>query len=48
MPLAQGPRSTVIILLVGIAIGAALTVATEIVLSFLRPEPASMLRPWWR
>jgi ABC-type enterochelin transport system permease subunit len=48
MPFAQGPRSTIVILLIGIAIGAVLTVVAGIVLALLRPEPASVLRPWWR
>ncbi|MFL5448707.1 MAG: hypothetical protein ACJ8A6_07085 [Gemmatimonadales bacterium] len=48
MPFPQSPRSTVTILLIGIVIGAVLTVAAGIALALLRPEPASVLRPWWR
>jgi hypothetical protein len=35
-------------LLAGIVIGALLAVAVGIILALLRPESASVLRPWWR
>jgi len=48
MSLARGPRSAAVLLLIGILIGVALAVGVGIVLALLRPESASVLRPWWR
>jgi hypothetical protein len=48
MPLARGTRSGVALLLIGILIGAVLAVVVGIVLALLRPESATVLRPWWR
>jgi hypothetical protein len=48
MPFAKGARSTVLIVLVGLGIGALLAVAAGIALALLRPESSSVLRAWWR
>ena len=42
------PQSIAVILLLGLAVGAVLTLAAGMALAWLRPEPTSVLRPWWR
>jgi len=45
---AHESRSAVVVLLIGILIGVVLAAAVGIGLALLRPESASVLRPWWR
>jgi hypothetical protein len=44
----MGQRSVASAVLIGIVIGALLAVAVVIILSLLRPETTTVLRPWWR
>lgn len=43
-----GPRSAVLVLLIGTLIGALFSVAAGIALALMRPEGTSVLRPLWR
>jgi hypothetical protein len=47
MSLRQWQSPWVLVILLGILIGAVLTVAAGIGLALLRPESSSVLRTWW-